>query len=144
MTQSLCQGCVFSSLRFNVFFAAILLVELERFGEDADILADLVHLQDQPSKADPETALECAWRALRGMMYADNACILSRSPRGLEQMIAVFVEVFGVFGLIIPWSKTETFCMPIPRAQATKIAFNATGQQYRKTTPYTYLGDAVT
>ena len=30
-------------LLLNVFFAAILLVPLERFGEDADILADLAH-----------------------------------------------------------------------------------------------------
>ncbi|CAN0053269.1 unnamed protein product, partial [Ascophyllum nodosum] len=52
-----------------------------------------------------------------------------------------FVEVFGAFGLTISESKTETMCMPIPRAP---IVFNATGQQYRQTTSFTYLGGTVT
>ena len=83
-------------------------------------------------------------RAIRGMLYADDACIVSRSPRGLGQMMAVFVEVFGTFGLTISESKTETTCMPIPRAPATKIVVNAMGQQYRQTTSFTYLGGTVT
>ena len=75
--------------------------------------------------------------------YADDACIVSRSPRGLGRMMAVFVEVFGTFGLTISESKIKTMCMPIPRAPATKIVFNATGKQYRQTTPFTYLGGTV-
>ena len=59
-------------------------------------------------------------------------------------MITVFVEVFGTFGLTISESKTETMCMPIPRAPASKIVFNATGQQYRQTTSLTNLGGTVT
>ena len=59
VAQGLRQECVLSSLLFSVFFAAILLVALERFGKDADILADLIYLQEQPSKVGPETALEC-------------------------------------------------------------------------------------
>ena len=133
------------SLLFNVFFPAILLVIiLERFSKDAGILADIIYLQEHPSKVGPETALECVRRAIWGMMYADGACIVSRSPRGLGRMMAVFVEVFDTFGLTISESKTETMCMPIPRAPATKIVFNATGQQYRQTTSFTYMGDTVT
>ena len=137
MAQGLRQGCVLSRLLFNVFFAATLRVVLERFSKDAGILADHIHLQEQPSKVGPETALECVRRAIWGMLYADDACILSRSPRGLGQMMAVFVEVLGAFGPTISESKTETMCMPIPRAPATKIVFNATGQQYRQTTSFT-------
>ena len=59
-------------------------------------------------------------------------------------MMAVFVEVFGTFGLTISESKAETMSMPIPRAPATKIVFNATGQQYRQTTSSTHLGGTVT
>ena len=77
------------------------------------------------------------------MLYADDACIVSRSTRGLGRMMVVFVEVFGAFGLTISESKTETMCMPIPRAPATKIVFNATRQQYRQTTSFTYLGGTV-
>ena len=88
--------------------------------------------------------LECARRAIRGMLYADDVFIVSRSPRGLERTKAVFVEVSSAFGLTIPESKTETTCMPIPHAPATQTVFNATGQQYRQTTSFTYLGGAVT
>ena len=133
-----------SPLLFNVFFAAILLVALERFSKDAGIFAALIRLQEQPSKVDPETALGCVRRAIWGMLYADDACIVSRSPRGLGRMMAVFVEIFGTFGLTISGSKTEAMCMPIPRAPATKIVFNATGQQYRETISFTYLGGTVT
>jgi hypothetical protein len=35
------------------------------------------------------------------MRYAGDACIVSRSPRGLERMVAVFVKVFGAFRLPI-------------------------------------------
>ena len=59
--------------------------------------------------------------------------------------MAVFVEVFRTLGLTISESKTETMRMPIWRAPATKIVFNATGQQYRQTTSFTYyLGGTVT
>ena len=98
----------------------------------------------QPSKVVPETTMECVPRAIWGMLYADDACIVSRSPRELERMMAVFVEVFGTFGLTISESKTETMCMSISCAPATQIVFNATGQQYRQTTSFTYLGGTVT
>ena len=78
------------------------------------------------------------------MLYANDACIASRSPRGQWRMMAIFVEAFGTFGLTISESKSETMCMAIPRVPATKIVFNATGQQYRQTTSFTYLGRTVT
>ena len=111
----------------------MLLAALERFSEDANTLADLTHFHDQLSKVDPGTVLECAWHASWRMLDADDTCIVSRSLRGLEQM-AVFVEVFGAFGLTISESKTETTCMSIPRAPATQIVFNATDHQYNQTT----------
>ena len=64
VAQGLRQGCVLSPLLVNAFFAAILRVVLERFSKDAGILADLIHLHEQPSKVGPETALECVRRAI--------------------------------------------------------------------------------
>ena len=78
------------------------------------------------------------------MLYADDACIVSRSSRGLERMMVVCVEFFGAFGLTLSESKMETMRMPIPRAPSTQIVFNATGQQYRQKTSFTYLGGTVT
>ena len=62
----------------------------------------------------PETALECVRRAVWGMLYADDACIVSRSSRGLELIMAMIVEVCGAFGLTVSEKKTETMQMPIP------------------------------
>ena len=42
---------------FDIVFAAMLLVAIQRFSEDVDILADLVHLKEQSGKVGPEMAL---------------------------------------------------------------------------------------
>ena len=67
-----------------------------------------------------------------GLLYTDDAFIASRSPRGLERTMAVFVEIFRAFGLTIPEkSKRETMCMSILHGLATQTVFSATSQQYR-------------
>ena len=144
MAQGLRQGCVLSPRLSSVFFAAILLVAPEKFSEDADKLADLAPLREQPSKIGPETVLEYARGAIWGMLHADDARIVSRSPPGMERMMAVFVQVLVEFGLTISERRTETMSMPMPRAPATLILSNAVGQLCRQTTFFTHLGGAVT
>ena len=72
MAQEIRRGHVLSS----PLFAAILLVALERFSEDAAILAHLANLQVKASKVGPETAPECARRAIWRTLFADDACIM--------------------------------------------------------------------
>ena len=47
-------------------------------------------------------------RAVWGMLYADDACIVSRSPQGLAKMMEVIVEVCRAFALTVSVKKTET------------------------------------
>ena len=81
-------------------------------------------------------------RAVWGMLYADGACIVSRSPQGLA--MEVIVEVCRAFALTVSAKKTETMCMPPLRTQRTMVQVEAAGQTYKQVLSFTYLGDAVT
>ena len=41
------------------------------------------------------------------MLYADDACIVSRLPQMLAKMMEVIVEVFRAFALTVSTKKTE-------------------------------------
>ena len=66
-------------------------------------------------------------RAVWDMLYADDACIVLRSPRGLAKMIEVNVEVSWAFALTVSEKKTETICMPPPRIPRTMMRVDAAG-----------------
>ena len=83
-------------------------------------------------------------RAVWGMLYADDACIVSRSPQGLAKMMEVIVEVCRVFALTLLAKKTETMCMPPPRTPRTMARIEAAEQIYKPVQNFTYLGGAVT
>ena len=78
--QGLRQGCVLSSLSFNIFFAAVLTLVLQRYSEDTVIPAELVRLKEPTPSMGPEPAMDYVRRAVWGMLYVDDACIVSRSP----------------------------------------------------------------
>ena len=121
---------VLSPLLFIIIFAAVLLVALQRFSEDPDILDGLVHLQEQPARVGPETTMECVCRAVWGTLYVDDTCIVSHSPQGLERMMATLVDVVGAFA--------------DPTCPRNADSIHHTGQQYRQTTSFIYLAGAVT
>ena len=138
------QGCVLSWLLFNIFFAAVLNVVLQRFSEDPPILAELVHLQEPSTSMGPEPAMDYVRRAVWGMLYADDACIVSRSPQGLAKMMEVIVEVCRAFALTVSAKKTETMRIPPPRTPRTMVRVEAAGKIYKRVQSFTYLGGAVT
>ena len=142
--QGLRQGCVLSPLLFNIFFAAVLNVVLQRFSEEPTILAELVHLKEPSTSMGPETAMDYVRRVVWGMLYADDACIVSRSPQELAKMMEVIVEGCRAFALTVSAKKTETMCMPPPRTPRTMVRIEAAGQIYKQVQSFTYLGGAVT
>ena len=133
-----------SPLLFINFFTAVLKVVLQRFSEEPAILAELVHLKEPSTSMGPEPAMDYVRRAVWGMLYADDACIVSRSPQGLAKMMGVIVEVCRAFALTVSAKKTETMCVPPPRTPRTTVRIEAAGQIYKQVQSFTYLGGAVT
>ena len=149
VTQGLRQECVTSPLLFNILFAAAIEVVLVRFSEDDNILKDLVYLEEE-ARVGAGTLLERARRAVWGMMYADDAGVVSRSQEGSTRMMTIIVELFGAFGLTVSEKKTETLLMRAPEKQPKKwgsppppLVIEAAGRTYAQTAQFRYLGGVV-
>ena len=146
--QGLRQGCVLSPLLFNIFFAAVITVVLQRFAEDPLIVSDLVYLDDAPKGEDgrprKEGTLEMVRRAVWGMLYADDAGVVSTSPRGLTRMMGVIVVTCQEFGLTVSEKKTEAMHLwSHPHTTSNALRIEAAGQRYKQTTEFVYLGGAI-
>ena len=83
-------------------------------------------------------------RAVWGMLYADDAWIVSQSPQGLAKMMDVIVEVCQAFALTVSAKMPKTMCMPPPRTPQTMVRVEVGGQIYKQVQSFTYLGGAVT
>ena len=90
----------------HIFFAAVLSIVLQRFREEPATFVELVHLKKPPTSMGPEPAMDCVRRAVWDMLYADDACIVSRSPQGLAKMMKVINEVCRAFALTVSAKKT--------------------------------------
>ena len=146
--QGLCQGCVLAPLLFNIFFAAVINVTSTRFKADKCIMDALVHLRKKRRAGGRGEAIageSDLATTLRGMLYADDVGVVSRSPEQLRKMMRVIVVVCAAFGLTISEAKTGIMClrakgMPEPTAI---FSVEATGQVCNQTNEFVYLGGNV-
>ena len=66
-----------------------------------------MHLKKQPTSMGLQPVLDYVRCEVWGILYADDACIVLRSPRGLAKMMEVIVEVCRTFTLTVPAKKTD-------------------------------------
>ena len=60
-------------------------------------------------------------RAVWGILYADDAYIVSQSLQGLAKMVEDIVEVCQAFALTVSAKKTETMCTSPPHTPRTMV-----------------------
>ena len=120
-----------------------------RFSEDDTIVKDLVYPEEEAGVG-AGTPLERVRRAVWGMLYADDACVVSRSQEGLTRMMTIIAKVFGAFGLTVSEKKTETLLMRPLEKQPKKggsppppLVIESAGQKYAQTAQLRYLGGLV-
>ena len=148
MEQGLRQGCVLALLLFNIFFAAVMNVASTRLKADKGIMDALVHLKEKREaggRGEATAGESVLAMLLWGMLYADDAGVVSQSPEQLRMMMGVIVVVCAAFGLIVSEAKTEIMCLRakgMPESNAT-FSVEAAGQVYNQANEFVYLGGNV-
>ena len=82
---------------------------------------------------------------LWGMLYADDAGVVSQSPEQLREMMGVIVVVCAAFGLTVSKAKTDIMSLRakgMPESTAT-FSVEAAGQVYNQTNKFVYFGGNV-
>ena len=82
---------------------------------------------------------------LWGMLYADDAGVVSQSPEQLRKLMGVIVVVCSAFDITVSEAKTEIMCVRakgMPGSTAT-FSVEAADQVYNQTNEFVYLGGNV-
>ena len=90
--------------------------------------------------------MACVRRAVWGMLYADDATIVSRSAEGLAKVMTVIVTVSEAAGLTVSERTAETMCYYKHRAKHPWLHRSSSKQLARgndRRTSYYYLGGVI-
>ena len=145
MEQGLRQGCGLAPLLFNIFFAAVINGASTRFKVDKGIMDALVHLREKKGargRGEATTGEPVLVTPLWGMLYADDAEVISQSPEQLRKMMGVVVVVCTAFGLTVSGAKTEIMCLRAKAMPGSTAIFSveAADQVYNQANEFVYLG----
>ena len=82
---------------------------------------------------------------LWGMLYTDDAGVVSQSPGQLRKMMGVIAVVCAAFGLTVSEAKTEIMCLRAKGMPESTAIFSveAAGQVCNQTNEFVYLGGNV-
>ena len=146
--KGLRQRCVHAPLLFNIFFVGVINVADTRFKADKGIMDAFVYPRENRGaegrgKATAEESVLAT--PLWGMLYADDAEVVSQSPEQLRKLIGVILVVYVAFGLTVSEAKTEIMCLRakgMPESMAI-FSVEAAGQVYNQTNKFLYLGGNV-
>ena len=122
-------------------FAVVLAVNLQCFSTNGEVFASLVHLEESGVRWDPRST-EKALQAMWAILYADDACIPSRTAQGLVSMMLIVVEVCIAFGLTLgthdrryAWRRR----IQMYRGSMSQLG----GRTYAQTASFVHLGGIV-
>ncbi|CAB1118453.1 unnamed protein product [Ectocarpus sp. CCAP 1310/34] len=121
----------------------MLMVAVAELDKEVKIGAQVEYTGTKGRSAGKKTTVVTDAEALRAMLYADDAAIVSRSPESLEKMMSVIVRVAGLFGLMVSEPKTEIMCMLPKGIEERPFTVSAAGQTYKQTDRFVYLGRTI-
>ena len=105
-------------------------VALTRFEADKDIIDAIVNLRRKPGASGRMARDPAPATSLWGLLYADDAAVVSQSPEQLRKIMVVIVTVCEAFGLTVSEAKTEIMCLRTRGTPdvATAFSVEAAGQ----------------
>ena len=142
------QGCVLAPLLCNIFFAAAINVAFTRFKADKGIMDALVRQRKKRgagARGEATAGKSVLATPLWGMLYADDAGVISQSREQLRKMVGLIVVVCAAFGLTVSEAKTEIMRLRAKGMSESIAIFGveSTGQVYNQTNECIYLGGNV-